>query len=97
MQEAILANPYETHNSAAALDRALSMNLDERQLRMNQLKKRERRMDVDAWVRGFLEGMTFLGPISVPGVFFKIFKPLRDEGKCLKIFRFSNVQDMIIL
>lgn len=70
MQEAILANPYETHNSAAALDRALSMNLDERQLRMNQLKKRERRMDVDAWVRGFLEGMTFLGPISVPGMFF---------------------------
>ena len=68
MQEAILANPYETHNSAAALDRALSMNLDERQLRMNQLKKRERRMDVDAWVRGFLEGMQTLAPISVPGM-----------------------------
>ena len=33
------------------------MPLDERQLRMNQLKKRERRMDVDSWVKSFLEGM----------------------------------------
>ena len=33
------------------------MPLDERKLRMNQLKKRERRMDVDAWVKSFLVGM----------------------------------------
>ena len=33
------------------------MPLDERKLRMNQLKKRERRMDVDAWVESFLVGM----------------------------------------
>jgi len=37
------------------------MSLDERKLRMNQLKKRERRMDVDAWVRGFLQGMDAIG------------------------------------
>ncbi len=67
MQEAIMANPYETHITAAALDRALNMNFDERQMRMNQLKKRERRMDVDAWVRGFLAGMTQLGPMFSPG------------------------------
>ena len=42
---------------ADVLDRALEMSLDERKLRMNQLKKRERKMDVDAWVRGFLDGM----------------------------------------
>jgi len=48
------ANPYETSNVAAALDRALRMPLEERQLRMNQLKKRERRMDVNAWVKEFL-------------------------------------------
>ncbi len=48
-------NPYETDNVADVLDRALEMSLDERKLRMNQLKKRERRMDVDAWVRGFLQ------------------------------------------
>ena len=33
------------------------MPLDERKLRMNQLKKRERRMDVDSWVESFLLGM----------------------------------------
>ena len=31
--------------------RALTMPLDERALRMNQLKKREKKMDVDAWVK----------------------------------------------
>ena len=50
-------NPYETGNVADVLDRALEMSLDERKLRMNQLKKRERRMDVDAWVKSFLGGM----------------------------------------
>ena len=50
-------NPYENENVADVLDRSLTMSLDERKLRMNQLKKRERKMDVDAWVRGFLSGM----------------------------------------
>ncbi len=50
-------NPYETDNVADVLDRALEMSLDERKLRTNQLKRRERKMDVDAWVRGFLGGM----------------------------------------
>ncbi len=36
------------------------MSLDERKLRMNQLKKRERRMDVDAWVSNFMQAMDFL-------------------------------------
>ena len=50
-----------------ALDRALKMPLEERQLRMFQLKKRERRMDVDAWVKGFLYEMD-----SIHGVTGKI-------------------------
>ena len=40
-----------------AIDEYLQMPLDERKLRMNQLKKRERRMDVDSWVESFLVGM----------------------------------------
>ena len=36
------------------------MNFDERQMRMSQLKKREKKMDVDAWVRGFMAGMSTL-------------------------------------
>ena len=60
MQEALQVNPYETDNVADVLDRALEMGLDERQLRMNQLKKREKRMDVDAWVKDFLQSMDVL-------------------------------------
>ena len=66
MQEALMANPYETGNVAEALDRALKMDLDERQMRMYQLKKREKRMDVDAWVRGFMAGMSTLHPSVMP-------------------------------
>jgi trehalose-6-phosphate synthase len=66
MQEALMANPYETNITAAQVNRALNMNFDERQMRMNQLKKRERRMDVDAWVRGFMAGMSTLLP-TTPG------------------------------
>jgi len=48
-----------------ALDRALKMPLEERQLRMFQLKKRERRMDVDAWVKSFLLEMDSIH--GIPG------------------------------
>ncbi|CAB4061564.1 DCAF13 [Lepeophtheirus salmonis] len=54
MHEALMANPYESDNVADTINRALEMPLDERQLRMNQLKKREKKMDVDAWVKMFL-------------------------------------------
>jgi len=57
MQEALQVNPYETENVSDTLNKALEMPLDERQLRMFQLKKREKRMDVDAWVKGFLQTM----------------------------------------
>ena len=50
-------NPYEMENVADTLNRALEMPLDERQLRMFQLKKREKKMDVDAWVQAFLHTM----------------------------------------
>ena len=64
MHEAIMANPYETHITAAAINRALNMKFDERQMRMSQLKRREKKMDVDAWVRGFMAGMS---TITTPG------------------------------
>ena len=44
-------------NVADTLHRALEMPLDQRQMRMFQLKKREKRMDVGAWVQGFLGAM----------------------------------------
>ncbi len=62
------ANPYETSNVATALDRALKMPLEERQLRMFQLKKRERRMDVDSWVKSFLFEMDYIHGVGVPSM-----------------------------
>ena len=53
----VQVNPYEMENVADTLNRALEMPLDERQLRMFQLKKREKKMDVDAWVQSFLHTM----------------------------------------
>jgi len=57
MQEALQVNPYETENVADTLNRALEMPLDERQLRMFLLKRRERKMDVHAWAQTFLHTM----------------------------------------
>merc|ERR1719341_2340379 len=57
MQEALQVNPYEVENVADTLHRALEMPLDQRQMRMFQLKKGEKRMDVGAWVQGFLGAM----------------------------------------
>ena len=49
------------------------MNFDERQMRMSQLKKREKRMDVDAWVRGFMAGMSTLATDLYSGKIFTSF------------------------
>merc|ERR1719173_251607 len=56
MQEALQVNPYEVENVADTLHRALEMPLDQRQMRMFQLKKREKRMDVEAWISKIGQG-----------------------------------------
>ena len=68
-------NPYEVENVADTLNRALEMPLDERQLRMNQLKKREKRMDVDSWVQTFLQTMGAIYNDMVNNNKFKIIHP----------------------
>ena len=57
MQEALQVNPYEVENVADTINRALEMPRDERQLRMFQLKKREKRMNLQYWVKSFLDTM----------------------------------------
>ena len=53
MKEALLVNPYEVGNVARMLARALKMPRDEREARMNALRKRERLHDVNFWMRSF--------------------------------------------
>ncbi|XP_014261998.1 alpha,alpha-trehalose-phosphate synthase [UDP-forming]-like [Cimex lectularius] len=57
MHEALLVNPYEIDDAAATLHRALQMPLDERELRMRQLRHREQLMNVNHWMKTFLSAI----------------------------------------
>ena len=55
MREALLVNPYDVDGTAEAIHRALSMDETERRSRVAALRRRERRDDLDAWTRSFIE------------------------------------------
>ena len=57
MQEALLVNPYEVGNVARMLARALKMPREEREVRMNALRNREKIHDVDFWLKSFLKSI----------------------------------------
>lgn len=57
MHEALLVNPYELDEMADVLNRALNMSLEERQLRMTQLRNREQLLDVNYWMRSVFLSM----------------------------------------
>ncbi|XP_068221141.1 uncharacterized protein Tps1 [Palaemon carinicauda] len=65
MHEALLVNPYETNEFAEVIHRALTMPKDERELRMKQLRRRERERDVNFWLRSFLKTVDCLSDDSV--------------------------------
>lgn len=54
MHEALLVNPYEIDDAADTLHRALRMPLDEREVRMKQLRHREQQLNVNHWMKSFL-------------------------------------------
>lgn len=60
MHEALHVNPYETNEFADTIYRALTMPKDERELRMKQLRRREREYDVNFWLRSFLKSVDCL-------------------------------------
>lgn len=60
MHEALICNPYELTESADTIHRALTMSKDERILRMGCMRRREKKRDVDYWMRSFLEAMATL-------------------------------------
>ncbi|KAF0307904.1 Bifunctional trehalose-6-phosphate synthase/phosphatase [Amphibalanus amphitrite] len=57
MMEALLVNPYEIDDVAETIHRALTMDKDERRLRMTCLRRREKQYDVTFWLRSFLKEM----------------------------------------
>ena len=57
MHEALLVNPYEVGSVASVLARALNMPADEREVRMNALRTREKVHDVEFWMKSFLKAI----------------------------------------
>ncbi len=57
LKEALLVNPYDTHGTAQAIQRALHMPLDERQERHNLLLARIKEHDVHWWSQNFLKAL----------------------------------------
>ena len=55
MFEALQVNPYSTDSVAEALHRALTMEREEREERMQALRRREREKNVDHWLATFLQ------------------------------------------
>ena len=55
MREALSVNPYNLDETAETVHRALTMEEDERASRMASLRRRERRYNVEHWVKGFLD------------------------------------------
>lgn len=67
MHEALLVNPYELDEMANVLNRALKMPLDERELRMTQLRHREQLLDVNYWMTSFFSSMGALKDDELEG------------------------------
>jgi trehalose 6-phosphate synthase/phosphatase len=55
MRESLRVNPYDIDGTAEAIHRALEMDEAERGSRIAALRRRERRDNIEAWVRSFLE------------------------------------------
>lgn len=61
LRDALLVNPYDTQATADAIQRALHMPLQERQMRHARLLEEIRRHDVHWWRRGFLAALMETG------------------------------------
>ncbi|XP_040581786.1 uncharacterized protein [Lepeophtheirus salmonis] len=73
MHEALTANPYEIGQLANVIDRALSMPIEDREVRMAALRNRERINDTENWLKMFLQSIgkiTYDDPsrVQIPSV-----------------------------
>jgi trehalose 6-phosphate synthase len=57
MPEAVQVNPYDQEGLVRAIRTALELDPDDRQQRLQRLKKRVRELDVHRWAERFLESM----------------------------------------
>lgn len=78
LQGAVTVNPYDVHALADAIQRGLSMSIDERQARMRALRRRVCEHDVFGWADGFVRCLHSLRPAAPAGV-------CRPPGPSLKV------------
>jgi trehalose 6-phosphate synthase len=62
LREALLVNPYDVQGTAATVQQALHMPLDERRARHQRLLQRIREQDVHWWRRSFLDALKEAAP-----------------------------------
>ncbi|KAL1116157.1 hypothetical protein AAG570_005652 [Ranatra chinensis] len=57
MKEALFCNPHDITETAETLKRGLTMSEDERVLRMNNLRRRGKKYDIQYWKENFMKAM----------------------------------------
>ena len=64
LDSALIVNPYDTEGVAAALQRALTMPLEERRERWRAMFQRLRQQDIHAWRESFIETLRAAKPAA---------------------------------
>lgn len=68
LESAVLVNPYDIDDTAAGLERALSMSLSERIERWQDMIEVLRRNDIHVWRARFLQALQDAGAVQEPTV-----------------------------
>lgn len=63
LREALIVNPYDSDDMARALNRALTMSLEERQERQQALIERIREKDANWWLKSFMDALENRNPV----------------------------------
>lgn len=63
LREALIVNPYDSDDMARALNRALTMSLEERQERQQALIDRIREKDANWWLKSFMDALENRNPV----------------------------------
>ncbi|NRR90688.1 bifunctional alpha,alpha-trehalose-phosphate synthase (UDP-forming)/trehalose-phosphatase [Winogradskyella undariae] len=93
MNEALLINPNSFEDFATALDKALTMPLEEQKSRMKILQKRLKRYDVEKWAEEFFK--TLESTNELQDVF--VSKKLNDKDENNIVENFKKAKKRLIL
>jgi trehalose 6-phosphate synthase/phosphatase len=93
MNEAILINPNSFEDFATALDKALTMPIEEQTKRMKILQKRLKRYDVEKWAKEFFKTLDETNQLQE----IVVSKKLNDDEEYGIVKRFKNAKKRLVL